>query len=69
MQFERGQAVRNAVGLFLAREVVRLHGGQVQVEATDGGFQVAIELPGDTLGDECATRCWWWTTTRISAIS
>ena len=46
VQFERAHAVRNAVGLFLAREVVRLHGGRVYVEATNGGFVVAVELPG-----------------------
>src|SRR5205085_2185643 len=31
VQFERAQSVRNAAGLFLAREVVRLHGGRVEV--------------------------------------
>src|SRR5262245_62085015 len=46
VQYEGGSAIRNAVGLFLCREIARVHGGSLlAMNSTDVQRMLVLELP------------------------
>jgi K+-sensing histidine kinase KdpD len=45
VQYEDGSGIRSGVGLYLCREIVRMHNGRLRFcEQSKGGFEFSMEL-------------------------
>jgi K+-sensing histidine kinase KdpD len=45
VEYETGASIRLAIGLYLCREIVRVHNGQLRVQQSDKLPEFVLELP------------------------